>query len=50
MENALIFKQILPNNSVRKCIEISLENLYSWILGLKEFLGGLSCLLFGGVG
>ena len=28
MENAVIFKQILPNNSSRKCMEISLENLY----------------------
>ena len=37
MEHVLIFKQVLPNNSLRKCIEISLENLYSWILGLKEF-------------
>ena len=27
MENALIFKQILPTNSLKKCIEISLENL-----------------------
>ena len=26
-ENALIFYQILPTNSLRKCIEISLENL-----------------------
>ena len=28
MENALIFKQILPTNSFRKRVEISLENLY----------------------
>ena len=28
MGNALIFKQILPTNSLRKCVEISLENLY----------------------
>ena len=28
MENALIFKQILPTNSIRKCMVISLENLY----------------------
>ena len=28
MENALIFKQILPTNSLRKCMVISLENLY----------------------
>ena len=27
MENALIFKQILPTDSLKKCIEISLENL-----------------------
>ena len=27
MENALIFKQILPTNSLKKCMEISLENL-----------------------
>ena len=27
-ENALIFEQILSTNSVRKCMEISLENLY----------------------
>ena len=27
-ENALIFYEILPTNSFRKCIEISLENLY----------------------
>ena len=27
-ENALIFYQILPTNSLRKCIKISLENLY----------------------
>ena len=28
MENAVIFEQILPTNSLRKCMEISLENLY----------------------
>ena len=28
MENALIFEQILSTNSERKCMEISLENLY----------------------
>ena len=28
MENALIFKQILSTNSFKKCMEISLENLY----------------------
>ena len=28
METALIFKQILSTNSLRKCMEISLENLY----------------------
>ena len=27
-ENALIFYQILSTNSLRKCTEISLENLY----------------------
>ena len=27
-ETALIFKQILSTNYLRKCIEISLENLY----------------------
>ena len=27
-ENALIFYQILPTNSFRKCMEISLENFY----------------------
>ena len=27
-ENALIFEQILSTNSVRKCMENSLENLY----------------------
>ena len=27
MENALIFYQILSTNSLRKCMEISLENL-----------------------
>ena len=29
--NAQIIFQILPTNSVRKCIEISLENLYAAI-------------------
>ena len=28
LENALIFYQILSINSLRKCMEISLENLY----------------------
>ena len=28
MKNALIVFHILPTNSVKKCIEISLENLY----------------------
>ena len=28
MENTLIFKQILPTNSLRKCMVSSLENLY----------------------
>ena len=32
MGNVLIFKQILSINSVRKCMEISLENLY-WDIG-----------------
>ena len=27
-ENALLFYQILSTHSLRKCIEISLENLY----------------------
>ena len=27
MENSLIFKQILAFNSLRKCMEISFENL-----------------------
>ena len=27
MENAVIFKQILPTNSLKKCMQISLENL-----------------------
>ena len=30
-ENALIFYEILSTNSVRKCMEISLENLYVYI-------------------
>ena len=34
-ENSLIFYQILSAHSLRKCIEISLENLYVYILGLK---------------
>ena len=28
MENTLIFKQILPTNSLSECTEISLVNLY----------------------
>ena len=37
MENALIFKKILPtNNSLRKCMEISFENLYVDIKGLSQ--------------
>ena len=28
MENSLIFCQILPTDSLRKCMEISMENLY----------------------
>ena len=35
MGNVLIFKQILPTNSVRKCMEISLENLYLDIGALR---------------
>ena len=35
MENVVIFKQIPPTNSLKKCIEISLENLYLDI-GPKE--------------
>ena len=27
--------QFLPTNSLRKCMEISLEKLLMWILGLK---------------
>ena len=27
MENPVIFKQIPPTNSLKKCVEISLENL-----------------------
>ena len=30
-ENALIFYQILSTHSLRKCVEISLENLYMYI-------------------
>ena len=36
MENALIFKKILPTNSLRKCMEISFENLYVDIKGLRQ--------------
>ena len=37
-ENALIFYQILPTNSLRKCMEISSENLYvdTWGLRLRR--------------
>ena len=28
-ENASIFYQILSSNSLKKCVEISLENLYA---------------------
>ena len=37
-ENVLIFSQILSRNSLRilKCMEISLENLYEDIEGLKR--------------
>ena len=34
-ENALIFSQILSTYSLKKCMEISLENLLVIILGLK---------------
>jgi len=36
-ENALIFYQILPTNSLRKCEEISWENLYVDIGALRVF-------------
>ena len=36
MENAVIFKQIPPTNSLRKCIVISPENMYL-DTGPKEF-------------
>ena len=37
MENALIFKKILPTNSLmRICMEISFENLYVDIKGLRQ--------------
>ena len=32
-ENGLIFEQILSADAVRKCMEISLENLYVDIVG-----------------
>ena len=35
MGNVLIFKQILLTNSLRKCMEISLENLYLDIEALR---------------
>ena len=31
--NALIFNQILSTNSLRKCMEISLVNLYVDVIG-----------------
>ena len=34
-ENALIFFQILSTNSLRKCVDISLENLYMDIGDLR---------------
>ena len=42
-KNALTIFQILPTNSVRKCIEISLENLYATIGAkrVKEALLGV---------
>ena len=36
MENTLIFKKILPTNSLRKCVEISFENLYVDSKGLSQ--------------
>ena len=36
MKNALIFKKILPTNSLRKCMEISFEHLYVDIKGLSQ--------------
>ena len=46
MRKALINKRSLSTNSLRKCMEISLENCM-WILGLKELSNGtdyLTCL------
>jgi len=37
MKNAVIFKKILPTNSLRKCMEISFENLNVDIKGLSQF-------------
>ena len=37
MANALIFEQILSTSSMRKCMAISLENLYV-IIGLKVYV------------
>ena len=34
-ENALIFYQILSTNSLRKCVDTSLENLYADIGDLR---------------
>ena len=42
MENSLIFCQILPTDSLRKCMEISMENLYV-VLGLNGFNARKSC-------
>ena len=38
---ALIFYQILSTHSLRKCMKISLENLYVDILGLKGLILGV---------
>ena len=37
MANAFIFEQILSTSSMRKCMAISLENLYV-IIGLKVYV------------
>ena len=45
-ENALIFFQILSTSSLRKCVDISLENLYADIgdLRVKGKTADESCL------
>ena len=40
-KNDLIFYQIFSTNSLRKCTEISLENLYVDIVVLKGFKVGV---------